>query len=46
MPYEFEFRESLPKTLVGKVAYTILEDEERKKAQSRKFIEKITMGEY
>ncbi len=40
MPYEFEFRESLPKTLVGKVAYTILEDEERKKAQSRKFIEK------
>ncbi|MDD2477081.1 MAG: AMP-binding protein [Dysgonamonadaceae bacterium] len=31
MPYEFEYRESLPKTLVGKVAYTILEAEEREK---------------
>lgn len=31
MPYEFEFRESLPKTLVGKVAYTILEAEEKEK---------------
>ncbi len=31
MPYEFEFRESLPKTLVGKVAYTILEAEEKAK---------------
>lgn len=30
MPYEFEYRESLPKTLVGKVAYTVLEEEERK----------------
>lgn len=35
MPYEFEFRESLPKTLVGKVAYTILEAEEREKGQKR-----------
>ena len=34
MPYEFEYRESLPKTLVGKVAYTILEAEERQKAKS------------
>lgn len=33
MPYEFEYRESLPKTLVGKVAYTILEAEEREKSQ-------------
>lgn len=33
MPYEFEYRESLPKTLVGKVAYTILEEEERMKAK-------------
>ncbi len=31
MPYEFEYRESLPKTLVGKVAYTILEAEEKEK---------------
>lgn len=32
MPYEFEYRENLPKTLVGKVAYTVLEKEEREKA--------------
>lgn len=31
MPYEFEYRESLPKTLVGKVAYTVLEQEELEK---------------
>lgn len=32
MPYEFEYRESLPKTLVGKVAYnTLLEEEKNKK---------------
>ena len=31
MPYEIEFRESLPKTLVGKVAYRILEQEELSK---------------
>ena len=28
MPFEFEYRESLPRTLVGKVAYTVLEQEE------------------
>lgn len=28
MPYEFEYRDKLPQTLVGKVAYTILEKEE------------------
>ena len=28
MPYDIEFREELPKTLVGKVAYRILEEEE------------------
>ena len=28
MPYDIEFRESLPTTLVGKVAYRILEEEE------------------
>ena len=32
LPYDIEFRESLPKTLVGKVAYRILEEEEAKKA--------------
>ena len=31
IPYEFEYRESLPKTLVGKVAYTVLEQEELEK---------------
>ena len=34
MPYEFEYRISLPTTLVGKVAYTVLEKEEREKAQA------------
>ncbi len=33
MPYEIEFREELPKTLVGKVAYRVLEEEEEAKAQ-------------
>jgi long-chain acyl-CoA synthetase len=28
MPYDVEFREELPKTLVGKVAYRVLEQEE------------------
>ena len=28
MPYDIEFRENLPTTLVGKVAYRILEEEE------------------
>ena len=28
MPYDIEFREELPRTLVGKVAYKILEQEE------------------
>ena len=28
MPYDIEFRSELPKTLVGKVAYTVLEKEE------------------
>lgn len=31
MPYDIEFREDLPTTLVGKVAYRVLEDEELKK---------------
>lgn len=32
MPKEVEFRENLPKTLVGKVAYRVLEEEEAAKA--------------
>ncbi len=32
MPYDIEFREDLPKTLVGKVAYRVLEEDELKKA--------------
>ena len=31
MPYEFEYRSSLPKTKVGKVAYTVLEEESKNK---------------
>ncbi len=34
MPYEFEYRDSLPQTLVGKVAYTVLEKEELEKINS------------
>ncbi len=31
MPYDLEFRDELPKTLVGKVAYRVLEEAELKK---------------
>ena len=31
MPYDIEFRAELPKTLVGKVAYRVLEEEESRK---------------
>ena len=31
MPYDIEFRDELPKTLVGKVAYRVLEEEEEAK---------------
>jgi long-chain acyl-CoA synthetase len=31
IPYDFEYRDSLPQTLVGKVAYTVLEQEELEK---------------
>jgi long-chain acyl-CoA synthetase len=34
MPKELEFRESLPKTLVGKVAYRELEEEEAAKRKA------------
>ena len=32
IPYDIEFRSELPKTLVGKVAYRVLEEEEARKA--------------
>lgn len=31
LPYDIEFRAELPKTLVGKVAYRVLEEEEEAK---------------
>ncbi|WP_461811642.1 AMP-binding protein [Faecalimonas sp.] len=36
-PYAYEFRKELPKTLVGKIAYSILEEEEKRKDAKRKF---------
>lgn len=36
LPYDIEFREQLPKTLVGKVAYRVLEEEELAKLESEK----------
>ena len=34
MPYDIEFREDMPKTLVGKVAYRVLEEEELAKIKA------------
>ena len=34
MPYDIEFREDMPKTLVGKVAYRVLEEEELAKVKA------------
>jgi len=34
IPYDIEFRNELPKTLVGKVAYRVLEEEEARKTQA------------
>ncbi len=36
MPYDIEFRDDLPKTLVGKVAYRVLEEEELAKIAAAK----------
>lgn len=36
MPYDIEFKEEMPKTLVGKVAYRVLEEEELSKLQTQK----------
>ncbi|MBQ3879359.1 MAG: AMP-binding protein, partial [Oscillospiraceae bacterium] len=35
MPYDIEFRDELPKTLVGKVAYRVLEEEELAKIKAQ-----------
>ena len=36
-PYEYEFRDELPKTLVGKVAYNVLIHEEEMKNKNKKY---------
>ncbi len=36
LPKEIEFRDELPKTLVGKVAYRVLEEEEAAKLAAAK----------
>ncbi len=36
MPYDIEFKDDMPKTLVGKVAYRVLEEEEIKKMAAEK----------
>ena len=35
MPYDIEFKEDMPKTLVGKVAYRQLEEEELSKLKAQ-----------
>ena len=35
MPYDIEFREDMPKTLVGKVAYRVLEEGEVEKLKAQ-----------
>ena len=40
MPYDIEFRDDLPKTLVGKVAYRVLEEEELAKLKQMEAEEK------
>ena len=48
LPYEIEFRTELPKTLVGKIAYTVLEKEEEEKmaAAAAAAAEKEKAAEY
>ena len=40
MPYDIEFRDEMPKTLVGKVNFRLLEEEELKKIEEAKKAEK------
>lgn len=35
LPYEYEFRDSLPKTMVGKIAYNTLKEEEERKREKK-----------
>ena len=44
MPYDIEFREELPKTLVGKVAYRVLEEEELAKLKTEQEPEAQVQG--
>lgn len=44
MPYDIEFREDMPKTLVGKVAYRKLEEEELAKIERVKAAREIALG--
>ena len=39
MPYDIEFREDMPKTLVGKVAYRVLEEEELSRLKAAEGVE-------
>lgn len=41
MPYDIEFRDDMPKTLVGKVAYRQLEEEEIKKSEQERVLETV-----
>lgn len=43
MPYDIEFKEDMPKTLVGKVAYRQLEEEELKRIEDAKNAEPVTV---
>ena len=42
MPYDIEFRDDMPKTLVGKVAYRVLEEEELAKLAAQKQQQQLT----
>ena len=41
MPKIFEFKKELPKTLVGKVAYTVLEEEEKLRTRAIETVKKV-----
>ena len=45
MPYDIEFRDEMPKTLVGKVNFRLLEEEERKKIEAAKPAEENASGQ-
>lgn len=45
VPREFEYRKELPKTLVGKVAYKVLEEEEEAKLAAQEAAEKAKAAE-